>query len=138
MVRDATLADVPDLVAMGGKFIAHSAYAGRLRDDPEARAGLMRRLIENDDGAVFVLEGGRGMIGMIAYRHPISGDLVAGEVFWWCECGRGVELFRAAEAWAIGFGVTAIQMVAPNARVGRLYERLGYAPLESVYQREIA
>lgn len=143
MIREATPDDVPELVAMGGEFIA-SVYAGRLGDDAEARAALMHRLIGTDDMALFVMErdaGVTGMIGMVIYPNPISGERTAGEVFWWVAPdarGSGVELLARAEAWAKAHGARKIQMVAPNARVARLYERRGYRYLETVLQREIA
>lgn len=143
MIRQATLEDVPALVAMGGRFIAGSTYAGRLGDSPEARASLMCRLIEDDAGLLLVLDrdGPRGMIGMVLYPHPISGETVAGELFWWVEeteRGRGVALLTRAEAWAREHGASKVQMIAPNDRVARFYQARGYAPLEQVLQKELA
>jgi len=140
-VRSATVEDVPALVAMGVRFMTSTIYGSRLRTNPDALGGLMLRLIQNDDGEVFVLDGPRGiegMLGMIAYAHPISGDMIAGEVFWWCEArGHGVRLLHAGERWADEMGVTAVQMVAPDSRAAAIYQRRGYTILETTYQREL-
>jgi hypothetical protein len=140
LIRRATVDDVPALVEMGGRFIASSAYRGRIGDNADVRRGLMKRMIDGPEFALLVsVRSGTltGMIGMMTYEHPLSGDLVAGEVFWWAEDGRGLSLLRAAEAWARGKGVTAVQMIAPNDRVGAIYEAKGYRPLERIYQREL-
>jgi GNAT superfamily N-acetyltransferase len=81
-----------------------------------------------------------GMIAMLAYDHPFSGERMAFEVVWWVEPearGDGVRLLRAAEDWAMEQGIGKMQMVAPNERVGALYERLGYLPVETSYQRSL-
>jgi GNAT superfamily N-acetyltransferase len=65
---------------------------------------------------------------------------MAFEVVWWVEPearGDGVRLLRAAEDWAIEQGIGKMQMVAPNERVGALYERMGYLPVETSYQRTL-
>lgn len=139
-VREATADDVPALVLMGQTFLRTSPYAGRIRDNPEALAGLMHRLIASDDGVVLVLDHKgktQGMLGMIAYAHPLSADPIAGELFWWCEGGHGLALLRAAERWADEMGVVAVQMVSPDARAATIYEKRGYVMLETTYQREL-
>jgi GNAT superfamily N-acetyltransferase len=142
MIRHASLEDVPALVAMGGEFIASSSYCGRLGDSPEARAALMCRLVEDEAGLLLVLDhdGPRGMLGMVLYPHPLSGETIAGELFWWVDPahrGHGVALLREAEAWAREHGAVKVQMIAPNDRVARLYQARGYAPLEQVLQKEL-
>jgi hypothetical protein len=82
------------------------------------------------------------MIGIVAYRHPLSGVPTAGEVMWWLDPsarGGGLALLRHAERWAAETGAEQIQMIAPaaNARVGRLYARRGYRPLETSYQAAV-
>lgn len=142
-VRDATLSDVPRLVEMGGAFLASTSYRDRLADVPDARAATMVSLIEQDQSTVLVLDNGEevvGMLGMILYRQPLSGEAVAGEVFWWVDPehrGRGLTLWRAGEVWARELGARKIQMIAPSEDVERIYTARGYAPLERVYQREL-
>lgn len=61
---------------------------------------------------------------------------VAQEVAWWVDPahrGNSIGMLRAYEQWAISKGVFAIEMkslaVFPDTE--RLYERMGYAPLET-------
>jgi hypothetical protein len=59
---------------------------------------------------------------------------------WWVEPaarGCGLALLKRAERWALETGATAIQMSAPEARVGRLYERRGYRLVEMTYQAPV-
>ena len=145
-IRPATLEDVPRLVAMGRRFLASSAYAGTIAENPAQMAACATALITAPDGVVLVAEGPGGLVGMLGLlivSHALSGERVAGEVFWWVEPearGDGLRLLRAAEAWACGRGATRIQMIAPRAvpAVGRVYARRGYAPIETLYSRTLA
>jgi len=144
MIRDATHADIPRLVEMGGRFIASSQYGKFFADNATARRDLMARLIDHPDGALFGSEKDGalvGMIGVYAYQHPWSGERIGGEVFWWVEPEargrRGMKLRRRAEQWAADAGCVRFQMIAPNEKVARAYRRLGYAKLEECYQRDI-
>lgn len=144
MIRAATLEDVPALVAMGGEFLATTPYRDRLADVPDARAATMVSLIEQEQSTVFVVDKGDGpvgMLGMLLYRQPLSGEAIAGEVFWWVDPehrGAGLALWRAGETWARAMGARKIQMIAPTEDVEQIYAARGYAPLERVYQRELA
>src|SRR5215475_9331429 len=97
-IRAATVADVPRLVALGASFITQTAYRTLLPVNGDQIAGLLERLIADAQGVVFVLERDDvviGMIGMYGFVHPISGERVASEVFWWVEPdvrGSGLKL----------------------------------------------
>jgi GNAT superfamily N-acetyltransferase len=140
VIRPAVEADIPALVAMGGRFIA-TVYAGRLGDSADARADLMGKLIAHEDATLLVkVKGGVivGMIGAVVYTQPISGDRIGGEMFWWVEPehrGQGMRLLACAEAWAKAKGAVCFQSIAPSDRTSRLYARLGYVLLETVYQK---
>jgi Acetyltransferase (GNAT) family. len=142
-IRHARLSDISSLVEMGGRFVRSSAYGKILADDADARKALMRRLIESSDGAIFVSQRNghlTGMIGVAAYQHPWSGQWIAGELFWWVEPearGSGIKLLKRAEYWMKSKGCAIAQMVAPNDRVARVYQRLGYAKLEEAWQRSL-
>jgi GNAT superfamily N-acetyltransferase len=103
----------------------------------------MRRLIDEPYGAIFVSERrGKvaGMIGVCAYPHLWSGQLIGSELFWWVDPearGSGIKLLRRAEEWMERNGCSAVQMIAPNDRVARVYKRLGYAKLEEGWQRAL-
>ncbi|MDQ3170236.1 MAG: GNAT family N-acetyltransferase [Acidobacteriota bacterium] len=144
MMRKATSDDVPRLVEMGHRFLSSTSYAGAIADNPDQMAATASMLIEHPHGCVLVAENEAhalvGMLGAIVYAHHISGESVCGEVFWWVEPehrGVGVRLLRAIETWATGKGALKMQMIAPTPDVCVLYERLGYAPVETAYQRTL-
>jgi len=142
VIRHATLDDVPAIVRMGQQFI-QTDYRHIVRENPEQMAALVTMLIEGEHGTVFVIDHEDdvvGMIGILCTTHCISGDMFAGELFWWVnpdQRGNGVRLLRKAESWAIKRGAKTIQMIAPNEQVGHLYARMGYAPVEMSYQKFI-
>ncbi len=141
VIREATLEDVPTLVAMGRQFAQSATYRDVVRDNPEQMTVMAQTLITSDVGIMLVLERDgqlNGMIGMICMPHFLSGDVFAGEICWWVNPGHrgdGLHLMKAAEAWAQARGAKTIQMIAPNDRVGRLYERMGYRRTETTYQK---
>jgi RimJ/RimL family protein N-acetyltransferase len=141
MIRVACEADIPRLVEMGLRFRRESEYVDVLAENAEKMEELARQLAQN--GCLVVSErGGRivGMLGYVIFPHFLSGELVAGEVFWWVEPedrGEGLKLLRAAEDRARSFGAKNFQMIAPNDRVGALYERLGYRRVETSFQRPL-
>jgi len=142
MIRDATIADVPALVAMGQQFRAE-LYAETLGDNPAQLAAMASHLITSADGLLLVAEDAGAlvaMIGFLIFPHFLSGERTGAEVFWYVDPakrGIGVRLLKRAEAWAIAHGVARIQLVAPTRDVGVLYERLGYQPMETAYMRTV-
>lgn len=142
-IRAATTADVPRLVEMGQRFLQSTVYRDLLAENPEAMAAMATLLVDRADAVVLVAESHRltGMIGLLICPHHISGERMANEVFWWVDPETrgtsGLRLLRAAEAWAREHGAVRMQMVAPDASVGKIYERFGYAPIEIAYQRRL-
>jgi len=142
-IRPATRDDIPRLVTMTRRFIAGSLYAHVLTDSPEAVAAVYTHLVDDASGGVFVAETEAGVVGLLALARTtslFSGQRLAVEVAWWVEPearGCGQALLKAGERWAVESGADQIQMVAPacadGQRVGRLYARRGYAPLETHY-----
>ena len=119
-------------------------YAEHLSGNRQALTEMFETLMERPAGCVIVAETDGVLAGGICghvYRHPMSGNLVASEVGWWMDPhkrGAGMRVLRAFEAWARAHGAEAIQMIAPNARVGSFYARLGYRLAETTYQRRLA
>lgn len=128
---------------MGERFLTETAYRGRVTVNPAQMAVLVAQLLDGETGAIFVSEREGavvGMIGLLAFVHPIAGELTVAEVFWWVEPehrGGGVRLLKRAEQWARALGAVKLFMIAPTAEVGQLYERLGYESLETCYQRAL-
>lgn len=144
-LRPATLEDLPRLVAMGQHFLQATPYRSLIADNPAQMTALATMLITDANGLLLVADGGGalvGMIGLLVFSHHLSGERIAGEVFWWVEPQQrgtvGIRLLRAAEQWAKDQRVVTVQMVGPTTgRAGLIYERLGYAPIEVAYQRRI-
>lgn len=143
MIRQANVGDLERILEMGVRFITETSYAKFLLPSPEAISQSVVNLMTNP-AAVILLSGSdatvTGMIGMLSFEHPFSGEKVASETFWWVDPesrGDGIRLLVAAEKWAKDLGATKVQMVAPNERVGEIYSRLGYSPVETMYQRTL-
>jgi GNAT superfamily N-acetyltransferase len=150
VIREATLADVPRIVAMGTRFIQETAYADRIGVHPEQMTAFVTRLITSDTpgmlaSAIFVLEREGavvGMIGLAVLPHFMSGEVIGSEMFWWVEPDArkgigGVRLLKRAESWAKDHGAVRMHMIAPNAAVAKFYEAVGYHALEVAYERSL-
>jgi hypothetical protein len=151
VIRPALSDDVPELVRMGCEFVDNSTYRMVMFSNPAQIASLMTSLIENDEGLLLVSETGdveeprhlSGMLGMMVYEHPLSHERVANEVFWWVnpeDRGRSdsVRLLRQGEQWAKEQLASLVYAGAPNQKVGSVFERLGYMPLEVQYVKPIS
>lgn len=139
MIRLAVARDVPRLVEMGLRFRRESEYNQHLSENAEKMAELAGRLAADDCLLVSEREGLLvGMLGYVLFPHFLSGELVAGEVFWWVEPGfrgEGLKLLRAAETRSRAAGAKYLQMIAPNDRVAAVYKRLDYSFVEAAYQK---
>lgn len=145
VIRSASFSDIPQVVEMGRRFLASTEYRGRIAENTNQMAHVASFLLQAPDRALFVAErAGRlvGMIGLVLFPQPLSGELMAGEWFWWVEPdarhGRaGHRLLKQAEDWARESGAAALQMIAPNAEVERIYATRGYERVEVSYQRRL-
>lgn len=145
MIRDATEDDIPRLVEMGERFLTETGYHGRVAVNPRAMARTVAQLLVSEQGAVFVSSDHAGtvigMIGLLLFENPITGELTVSELFWWVEPehrGHGVRLLKRGEQWARAAGAAAVHMIAPVPSVGQLYDRLGYEYLEATYMKALA
>lgn len=145
-IREATLEDVPALARMFQQFLETEAYRAYVPHNAEAAEKFLREMITLPDRVVFVRTvpdvGVVGMLGLMAYHHPMTGRRQAGEMFWWLDPayrGHGGWLLRRAERWARLRGAETLQMVSPysNARVQETYVALGYQPLEIAFYKEL-
>jgi GNAT superfamily N-acetyltransferase len=144
MIREATHRDIPEMVLMGKDFITSTSYKDVLSFNKEQLTRLLSGLIEKESGLLLVADNGHvsGAIGMVVYRHPMSDELVSSEAFWWMnkEARSGLDAVRLvvkAEEWVRSQGARWFHMVAPNKKVGKFYERLGYTPLETHYTKVV-
>lgn len=142
-VRFATAEDVPDMVAMGTRFL-RTIYAGLIVGDEATMTALAHGLLANPDGVWLLAERQGvlvGMLGGLAYRHPMSGEPTAAELCWWVQPearGCGLRLLKRFEQWAREKGAVVLQMIAPTAETETLYQRLGFDRVEVTYQRRLS
>lgn len=141
MIRRATEADLDACVAMGLRFL-EVEYDGAIVGDVERVGAMALQLINS--GAMFVGERAGvvvGMIGLVAYGHFLSGEVVASPVCWWVnEDARGslgMKLLAVGKQWAREQGATRFQASAPNQRTERIYRRLGWTAFEVHYQTRL-
>ena len=143
--REATTDDLPRLTAMLREFVTSTKYRKFVGASDAHLETFLFSLLGQIDRRIFVAEKHDaviGMIGVLAYVHPMSGELCAGELFWWLDPqhrGAGGWLLRRAENWARDSGAKSLQMIAPSdaPHVGAMYERLGYERVETAYQRTL-
>ena len=131
MIRAATLADIPRLLEMGRKFADRAKLVDHVGYDPHSMVQTFEAMIS---GGHPVFIGERGAIGATQTPHPFNHEHIAAqELFWWSEGREGLALLRALEAHCAehchSLLMITLEAVEPE-RTGRLYERLGYRPLE--------
>jgi GNAT superfamily N-acetyltransferase len=142
-IRKAQPEDLERIVEMAARFVSETDYGKFVKVNPDRLSRTVVDLVTNPNGVVFIAEdAGRahGMIAAIMYEHPYSGELTSFEIAWWVDPesrGCGLRLLNEAEDWARSGGAKAMQMVAPTERVGELYKTLGYAPVETSFQRSL-
>ena len=145
MMRHATDRDVDRVVEMGRRFITETAYAPHIPVNADKMRELAENLISSNDGLLLVWDDGArgmsGMLGALVFEHPMSGEKVCSEMFWWVNPESrgtvGMKMLRYMEKWAVDRGAVKMMMIAPNERVGRFYERVGYERIETSYQRSL-
>jgi len=141
LIRDAKRNEIDCIVEMGKKFLSFSTYSKFLGESQETMRILAQQLLWNESLLVSEREGKViGILGYIVHKHFISGELTAGEVFWWVEPefrGEGVKLMREMERRAKLAGAKHIQMIAPNDKVANFYVRDGFEFVEATYQRAL-
>lgn len=136
MIRRAAPADLSEVVRMGRRHFAASGLPGEF--DADALRAFAERLIEG--GVILMSED--GMIGgTLSPVFCAPSRVLAVELFWSAEDGRGRDLLAAFEAWAWAAGASEIRMSAVvghrGEAVGRLLRLAGYAPVETSYGKAI-
>lgn len=145
IVRRAGVRDTEAMILLALDFAASALYSGVIAPTAATVHAIVDKVMHDPASAAFVLEGRSGhVVGMIAvhtYPHPISQEIFATELVWWvdpAQRGSGRALLNAAEAWAKHRGAVALQMIAPTEQVERVYAALGFAKLETIYQKRLA
>lgn len=146
-IREASLLDVETIQRMFRTFVQSSQYARYVGDSPDHALASIERLVMNDETSViFVVDAGDdgliGMLGLVVYEHPFSGDIVAVEAFWWLHPerrGHGAFLLRKGEKWARAKGAIRMDLMQPcdKPRVGEIYQALGFSAIEITWRKNL-
>lgn len=133
--RPATWNDAPAIRTMAARFLSEDGpYFGRFKASEGAIERLLDRMLKPDQFAL-VLENGNsapvGMFGAFVFNHPITGQIVASELCWWVEPeARGsrvaADMPALAIEWARKAGAEWFEMIAPNERIAKFYEVIGF------------
>lgn len=148
MVRFATLDDLPRLVELGREFHAATILADVVQYHAETSADVARGMILNPDCAIFVLEIGGQLVGMISgtiqplyfNRHVQTVQ----QFFYYVDpAHRGLSSLRllaALERWGADHGATLFFSGAKNDSreqgMDTMLRRRQYQPLETIYMRK--
>ena len=135
MIRPATEDDIPRLLEMGSRFAEKARLWDHVGYDPVSMEATFRAMIAGESFCLFV--GDSGALGGMVAPHPFNhAQMIADELFWWSEGREGLALLKAYEDWAGSFRavirMTTLEAVEPE-RVGKLFARRGYVPLERAF-----
>lgn len=144
IVRRLNQQQVSSLVEPGRRFCEE---AGLPPLNPETFTAFFQGVLSQGIGVVFECEHNGvpiSWMGGFVTQDPFSGERTAMESFWFSSPdsrGRGMVLLRAFEEWAKEVEADKIIMVHLSAlnpeRLGKIYERRGYATLETNYIKRI-
>jgi GNAT superfamily N-acetyltransferase len=128
-------------------FATDEHYSGFLLADWDSMRSYLAEVITAPSSAILVSDGAAkfetitGMAGVQVQPHPMSGETVANELFWYVlprhRDGTGRQLMKAVETWARENNAAKLQMTAPDDRISRLYERYGFQRVETTYQKAL-
>lgn len=138
VVREATIEDLPFLMDIGQKFFEANEWPVELNFNPEFLEKTLIHLISDDNGVI--LRNDTGCIGGLLFPYYFTGDLTTQELFWWAD-KDGLELLEAFERWSKNYGAKTVSMITLAGlnpeRVGKIYQRRGYTPVEHSYIKVI-
>ena len=134
MIRRAKLEDIPALLEMGQRFAKKANLSDHVGYDPASMADTFERMIAANE-PLFMTD--TGAIGALTFPHPFNhAHKGAQELFWWSEGRDGLRLLKAltdyCETHCDSLSMITLEAIKPEA-TGRLYERLGFKPLEHSY-----
>lgn len=148
MIREATVADIPTIAALGEKFHAQAGWEemGYIREDCAAslvafmEADCFLCLVAEIDGDILGMAA--GVVSPVYFnREHLSGE----ELFWWVEDDApqltGIRLLDALENLARERGCQSWQMKSlarlNGDRMTRLYESRAYRASEQTFIKRL-
>lgn len=148
MIREAETTDIPRIIEMGSRSLREGPYKDQIADNPEQATVTALQVIESSEGRILLAEeDGQviGLVGFVVFPNYFTGEPTGNEIMWWVEpeCRKkfpftAIALFRAAERIARDeCGATKMCFTAPTQEVGKMYEMLGYSPVEVAYQKAL-
>lgn len=143
MIREATEKDISEILRMGKLFFNANRWPDGVEFNRESASEMAHRLIENEDGVIFI--GGGGMIAGLVFPYYFTGELAGQELFWWVDPSNrgslGLRLISMLEDWARLKGAKHFSMIALDAlspeKISKVYERRGYLAMEHHFMRAL-
>jgi GNAT superfamily N-acetyltransferase len=146
LIRQATHDDVARMLDVGEELHQHSSFASMTWNREKAEA-MVRSLIDNDQFCIAYVRDEKivGFMGGYVTQTWYSDDFIACDLslFVLPEYRGGMAAVRMIEAfttWSLGRAVKQIRPGVSTGEVGetaeRLYERLGYQRVGSVFMLE--
>jgi len=138
MIRETTLDDMPEIMAMLAHLMMSSGALGKF-DEDAVRAAVLK-IMEGEDSVMF--RSRRGLIaGFTTSAWYSPGWLMAVEMMWWAEDGHWIPLLRAFEKWARDRGANEVRIasdVGPREnQIRRIFKIAGFEPSEICYRKVI-
>ncbi len=145
-IRSVTVLDLPKLESCAKEFYASSEFLKGF--DLSRFCELWQRILESDTGVIFAVDGNDGQyagaIGGLMFDEIYSGRKTATELYWFVRDGHrghGLKLYRAFEAWARERGCEEIRMIhlmdSMPEKLNRVYQHLGFRPIETHFAKEL-
>ena len=137
-VRQGTAGDVARFVELGLRFYAEEGH----RDASAHQLARFAISHLQDEDRVFLVAGepvAAVLCGVMA-PHYLTGEPTAFKTAWYAlpaARGLGAYLLRAFESWAKTKGARRLIVAGRQERTLTLLSRLGYAPLETVYAKDL-
>lgn len=134
MIWEAEREDLDRIVLMGREFHAMSPYRD-LGFDPEGFEDFCGRLIDHEDGVIFISDD--GFVAGLLNRSFFNPRAVLGaELMWWAGT-TGRQLREAFEQWSRDRGAVGCQFSGlaneREATIRKVFARAGYVPAEQAF-----
>jgi hypothetical protein len=138
LVRQASGDDVASFVELGMRFYAEE---GKRKASPHQLAAFAISHLGCADRAFLAAgEPAAAVLTGILAPHYLTGEPTAFKTAWYAlpaARGYGAYLLRSFEGWAKAKGARRLIVAGRQERTLTLLGRLGYAPLETVYEKDI-
>lgn len=148
MIREATLADIPEIARLGAKFHAQAGW-DEIEYRPDDCAASLATFMQAGCFLCLVAEVDGDILGMAAgVVSPVyfnAGHLSGEELFWWTDKDApqlaGIRLLDALEKAARARGCQTFQMKSlarlNGDRMTQLYARRGYRASEQTFIKRL-